>query len=299
VDQVINVLVMVMLIEMMVAIGLGVTFVELAGVARNWRLVGRAALANYLLVPAATVGLLIWFRPADPTVPAGFLILAVCPGAPFGPPCTAIAGGNVATSVGFMVFLAGSSVIAAPLLLTLLLPLMMENNSLPMDGIQIGVTLLVTQLIPLCAGLLLRFWQPGLAERLRKPANLLSVGLSLATVGLILVVQWDALTEIRFQGWIGMAVLLIVSCAFGWLLGGPGKDNRKAMTLTTALRNVGVGLVIATAAFANTAAVSAVVVYGLFEIAGSLLLALWWARQAPATATDLQTDDGFGQVSLP
>jgi BASS family bile acid:Na+ symporter len=51
------------------------------------------------------------------------------------------------------------------------------------------------------------------------------------------------------------------------------------MTLTTSLRNVGVGLVIATGAFAGTAAVTAAVAYGLFEVVGSLLLALWWARR--------------------
>ena len=64
-----------------------------------------------------TVGLLLLFQPADIMVPAGFLILAVCPGAPFGPGCTRIAKGNVATAVGMMVLLAGSSALAAPLLL--------------------------------------------------------------------------------------------------------------------------------------------------------------------------------------
>src|SRR5215831_15457261 len=99
IDQLINVLVTITLIEMMVAIGLGVTFVDLAGVARNWRLVARAALANYVCVPAATVGLLLLIDP-HPLVAAGFLILAVCPGAPFGPPCARIAGGNVPAAVG-------------------------------------------------------------------------------------------------------------------------------------------------------------------------------------------------------
>jgi hypothetical protein len=56
-------------------------------------------------------------------VAAGFLILASCPGAPFGPPITAIARGNLAVSAALMVILAGSSVIAAPFLLRVLLPL--------------------------------------------------------------------------------------------------------------------------------------------------------------------------------
>ena len=59
--------------------------------------------------------------------------------------------------------------------------------------------------------------------------------------------------EIRPRGYVGMTALLVASWVAGWLLGGLGTDNRKAMTLTTALRNVGVGLVIAAGNFAGTA----------------------------------------------
>src|SRR6516225_7513754 len=107
-QQFINILVTVMLIEMMVAVGLGVTFRELKEVARDWKLVAQAALANYVCVPAATLGLLLLFN-ARPMVAAGFLILAVCPGTPFGPPCAKIAKGELSAAVGLMVLLAGSS----------------------------------------------------------------------------------------------------------------------------------------------------------------------------------------------
>ncbi len=46
IDRLINILVTVTCIEMMVAIGLGVSFAELTGVAKDWRLVARASLAN-------------------------------------------------------------------------------------------------------------------------------------------------------------------------------------------------------------------------------------------------------------
>jgi len=274
----INILVPITLIEMMVAIGLGVSFAELAAVARNWRLVTKAALANYLCVPAVTVGLLLMFHPADPMVPAGFLILAVCPGAPFGPGCTKLAKGNVAAAVGWMVMLAGSSAIAAPVLLYLLLPLMSGSEALQVDAAKIVVTLLVTQLAPLCLGLGVRHWLPGLANRLQRPANLLSAILNLATIGIVLVVYFPLMAEIRLRGYVAMSALLAASWAAGWLLGGPGTDNRRALTLTTSLRNVGVGLVIVTSNFGGTAAVTAVLAYGIFEIVGSLLLALACGR---------------------
>jgi predicted Na+-dependent transporter len=52
-DRLISVLVTIMLVEMMVAVGLGTTITELVGVVRNWRLMVRAALANYVSFPLA------------------------------------------------------------------------------------------------------------------------------------------------------------------------------------------------------------------------------------------------------
>jgi predicted Na+-dependent transporter len=184
IHQLTNVLVTVTLVEMMAATGLGVTFGDLARVARDWRLVVRAALANYVLVPAATVGLLLLFG-AQPAVAVGFLILAVCPGAPYGPPFTAIAKGNVAVAVGLMLLLAASSALLAPVLLHLLLPLAAGGESLTVSAAAVLGTLLVTQLLPLCAGMAVRRWLPAVAGRLQRPANLASKALNLAVVGFV------------------------------------------------------------------------------------------------------------------
>jgi bile acid:Na+ symporter, BASS family len=121
-DQVISVLVSVTLIEMSFATGLGVRLADVVGAAKDGQQLLGAALANYVAVPAAAVTLILLLD-ADPLVAAGILILAVCPGAPYGPPLTALARGATATSIGLMVLLAGSSVVLAPLLLSVLLPL--------------------------------------------------------------------------------------------------------------------------------------------------------------------------------
>ena len=95
------------------------------------------------------------------------------------------------------------------------------------------------------------------------------------------------LTEIRLRGFIGMLVLLAASLVIGWLCGAAGSDNRKTMALTTSLRNVGVGLVIVTGNFAGTPAVSAALAYGIVEVVGSLLLALWWGRRSGRGPVDI------------
>lgn len=290
IDQITNAVVTVTLIEMMITIGLGVTIGELLSVARNWRLMAKAAVANYVCVPAVTIGLLMLFR-VQPMAAAGFLILAVCPGAPYGPPFTSIAKGNATVAVGLMVLLAGSSAIIAPLLLGLLLPFMAGDAPLQVDTVKIVRTLLVTQLLPLCVGLSVRHLRPALAERLLKPANLSSKVLNLLACSLIVGTQYRMLSEIRLLGYFGMLLLLLASFGAGWVFGGPGAENRKALTLTTSLRNVGVGLVIATGNFAGTPAVTAALAYGIIEILASLLLALWWGKHsasASAPAEDAQ-----------
>jgi bile acid:Na+ symporter, BASS family len=277
VDQALNVVVTITLIEMMAAVGLGVPFSDLVRVAKDMRLTAMALVANYVCVPLAAVALLLLFK-AEPLVAAGFLIVAVCPGAPFSPPCTAIAKGNVAVSVGLMVVLAASSAIVAPLLLGGLLPLFAGSASLRVDPVKLVVTLLFTQLLPLSVGLAVRHWHPALAGRLQKPANRLSALLNLVVVSFILAAQFQMLTAIPARAWAGMSGLLLASLVAGWLLGGPGVESRRAMSLTTSLRNVGVGLVIATNSFPGTPAVTATLAYGLFEIAGSLFLAVFWGR---------------------
>lgn len=290
IDQLINILVTITLIEMMVAIGLDVTFGDLVAVVRDWSLVARAALANYICVPAVTIGLLFLFQ-AQPVVAAGFIILAACPGAPYGPPFTSIAKGNVSQAIGLMVLLAGSSAVIAPVLIGYLLPFVSIAEGLQVDAIKIVATLLLTQLLPLCVGISLHQFAPKFAGRLQTPAKRLSKVMNLAAVGLIIVVQFDMLIQIRPLSFLGMLMLLVATWVFGWLIGGRKTENRKTMTITTSLRNISVALVVATGTFPGTSAVTAVAAYGLISLLGSLFLAILMGRHAaphlPSTAAPL------------
>jgi bile acid:Na+ symporter, BASS family len=281
VDRLINILAAITLIEMMVTIGLGVTFSDVLRVGRSWGLVARAVLANYILVPVAAVGLLLLFR-ANPMVAAGFLVAAVCPGAPYGPPLTAMAKGNVTISVGLMVILAGSSAIFAPLLLQFLLPLMAGDTPQKISVVKMVGTLLGAQLLPLCVGLLVRHQHPALADRLRRPAGVLSASLNLLTLAVIVFVQFRVLAEVRLISYVGMLFLLIATMVAGGLAGGRTSETRKAMVITTSVRNVGVSLVIVTGGFPGTAAITSATIYALFQTIVMVLVALAWGRLTPA-----------------
>ena len=281
VDRLINLLAAITLIEMMVTIGLGVTLADVLRVGRSCSLVARAVLANYILVPAAAVGLLFLFR-ANPLVAVGFLVAAVCAGAPYGPPLTAMAKGNVAVSVGLMVILAGSSAILAPLLLQFLLPLVAGDTPLTISVVKIIGTLLGAQLLPLCVGLLLRDQYPTLADKLRGPAGVLSAALNFLTLAVIVFVQFRLLAEVRLIGYVGMLSLLIVTMVAGALASRRTREEQTSMVITTSVRNVGVSLVIVTGSFPGTAAITSATVYALFQTIVMVLVALAWGRLTPA-----------------
>jgi bile acid:Na+ symporter, BASS family len=290
-DQWINIIASITLFEMMVAIGLGVPLADVGRVAMDWRLVGLAMAASYVCVPAAAIGLLIVFQ-ADPFVAAGFLIAAVCPGAPYGPPFTGIARGNVNVSVGLMVILAGSSAFLAPLLLDWLIPAVLthlpempaDSPPLTIDALKVVMTLMIAQFLPLCIGLGVRQARPALAERFRKPANRLSLVLNLITLGLILYAQFELLIRVPLLGYAGMTALVLAGVAAGSLLSRPGE--RSAMVMATSVRNVGVSLVLVTTMLAGTRAVAAATAFAIFQTLLMAIVAALWGRLAASRSTD-------------
>ena len=183
-----------------------------------------------------------------------------------------------------MAILAGTSTIISPALLHVLLPLVAGGEAPQIDLVGMLGALLATQLLPLLLGLVVRHRRPQVADRLLAPLELVSKLLNLAVAGLILGTQFRMLAEIPVAGFAGMLILLFASLAIGWLAGGPERDDRRTMALTTSLRNVGLGLVIVTGNFAGTPAVSAALAYGIVEVLGSLVAALWWARRTATVA---------------
>lgn len=273
------------LLAVMLSMGLAVQVREVAAAARRPRLVLLGIVANFVLVPAVTLALLRLFD-ASPLVSVGFLILAVCPGAPVGPPFVAIARGDVPCAIGQMVILAGLSAPLSPALLSLLLPWFLPAIELRIDYLAIIESLLVAQILPLAFGLVIHHLAPGLAERIARPVGLAANLLLVAAVVLILAREYPTLETIRLRGWFGMLLLLVASLGIGWVCGGPARGTRKALALTTSARNAAVALVIASKNFADTPAVTAVIAYALVSILGSLGCAFLLAGLKDSTAAE-------------
>jgi BASS family bile acid:Na+ symporter len=267
------------LATLMFSTGLSVRFEQLIDSVTRVRLQVLAIVANFVLVPLVTVALLRLFK-TPPSVAVGFLILAVCPGAPIGPPFTAIAKGNVAFATGCMVLMAGLSVLFAPVLLGVLLAHLAPGSDLHVDSWAIAQVLLLSQLLPLAFGLGINWQMPRWSEAVATPLRRVANALLLAMVVVIVAAQHETLAEVRARSWLGMGLLLLLSLGLGWVCGGHDTSDRKALAITTASRNVAVALVIASTRFAGTTVVTAVVAYGLLSMLGALTCALCLGRLA-------------------
>lgn len=281
-DAIINLFASIALFVMMMTVGIGVNLGDVLKVAGDWKLLLRAAIANYLFVPLFAVGLLIFFHPKA-MVTVGILVAVICPGAPFGPPLTAVAKGKVITAVGLMTVLAASSAIIAPLLLRVLLPIVSVPSDLMLNPLKVINALMVSQFIPLCFGMLLRRFNPEWTTRWKNAFTRVSTLLNIWLLVLVLVVQFNMLRQIRLSGILGILALVGATLVVGWLMGGPGGDQRKTMAITTSTRNVGVALVIVAGSFPGTAAVTAAIAFAIFQIVAVILVAAAWGRMsAPA-----------------
>ena len=242
----------------MLSMGLSLTVPQIMQPLKNARLVILALLANFVLVPLLAYAI-IKIIPLEQSLQIGLIVLATAAGAPFLPKLVQGAKGNIAFGVGLMVLLMVVTVVYIPVVLPLLLPGVEVN---PWD---IASSLIVTMLIPLALGLLMKSHSPEAAEHWQPVMNKIS---SLAI--LVLLVLGVGLNVSNILGLVGtgglLALLLFIvgSLVIGLLLGGRDPAVRSVMGLGTAQRNVSAAIVVAAQNFSEGSTLTFILVGSIF-----------------------------------
>jgi bile acid:Na+ symporter, BASS family len=247
--------------EMMFAIGLQLSFSKLLDSFRESPgLFVNALLANFILVPAISL-LIIRIFHLPPYVAAGLMILGAAPAAPYGPPFTAIARGDLAYSTGLMVMLAGFSAFLTPLILHLSFPYMTSGAlSIHINAGKLVGTLFAIQLLPMCLGLAFGEWLPKTTLRLRSSAGNISKVLNFLMVASIGWLQVKVFAGIGARELMMILPLVIAGIAGGWFLGTSRTERKKSLSIITAMRNMSLGMAIAASSFPATPVVTTVLV---------------------------------------
>jgi predicted Na+-dependent transporter len=213
---------------------------------KNIRLVILALLANFVLVPLLGLAI-IKIIPLDQSLQVGVILLATAAGAPFIPKLVQGAKGNVAYAVGLMFLIMVVTIFFLPFILPVLLPNVEVN---PWD---IAKSLIVTMLIPLVIGMLIKSHSPDVADHwapVMQKISSLSI-LILLVVGLGLNIS-NIIGFIGTRGIGAMIILIIGALLIGLLFGGRDPGARSAMGLSTANRNGAAALLVATQNFSGT-----------------------------------------------
>ncbi|MBV8345639.1 MAG: hypothetical protein JO190_11720 [Candidatus Eremiobacteraeota bacterium] len=271
---------MVLLVSLMLHAGLEVNLAHLKLVLKDYALLGRAFLANFIIVPL--LGVLftrVVFHLSEP-IAAGILLMAICPGVPF----VVLSGGRKkGGSLGFAVALAfllpALSIITVPITASLVFPgSVVSANS-------IVVTLVLFQLVPLLLGILVNARAPQVAARLRRP--ILLVGF-IAIVVLLVVLGGPIARAIGTVygslGGLAAACVVLLSLLTGWVLGGRERAYRRTLSVGTALRNVGLAALLATSVFGRGEVAAMVLVYLIIQMILATLLGVFYTRSATEVA---------------
>lgn len=241
-------------LSLMFSVGLELDLGRLrAALGRRWLLLACVAL-NFGLVPLIAAGLGHVFALPQAVV-AGLLLAAVAPGGGTGTLLTRTAGANLELSV---VLLGVFTALAVPLVPALALALVPDQSLQLWPLLR---TLLLFQLLPLALGLGIRLARPALAARLDRLARPLSNVIFGGLVLGLLATKGQLVFDLGLGSLAAQALTVAASLLAPLALPGPRRD-RLAVALTTAVRNLSLALLLASAFF-DEVTMLAVLTYGL------------------------------------
>ena len=237
----------VFIVMYMLSVPLETTHGELVRTLAHFNLMGRALLANFVIIPILGV-IIARFLSLAPEIKTGFLLLALAPGGLLALQFARVSKGNRVFAVALLLVSCLLAILITPTIVQWWFPLKHEES--PLIGMIWMLVILIVA--PLIVGRVLQTAIPKQAPKL---------GLWLGRLSIVVFVI-AALSAgkyktpaIKLMGTNGIeAIVLLILCSWvvGWIMGGPEVRNRKVLAISSSMRNVGVCLPIAASYFAAT-----------------------------------------------
>lgn len=272
-----------MIICTMLGAGLEVDFQRLQATLKEYGLLGRALLANFVLLPLFAF-LLVHFFNVGEDFSIGILLMSMAPGVPFLVNSAGRKqGGSLAFSLVIAFLFSALSVITIPITASLVLP---PDALANVPASKFLTTLVLFQLIPLVAGALIgpRLPAPVVANL----AKILRIVFFAAVLVLLVLVFPKIVSSLAsvygFGRLLIIAAIALFALAIGFLLGGPDRQYRRTLSVATELRNIGLCLLIGTGSFADTLVVPTILSYFIVSFVLSLPIRIIYQRTREAAA---------------
>lgn len=234
-DATVEFLIYVFVTLAMLCIGMSATLGDMLALLRDRTRTARAIFANSV-VPPVVAFILVSLIPMNDAAARVLLLLAFAPGGINAVQFSTKSPGQLAAAGELLFLLSAIGLVTAPIGAGWLLPADAAIG-IPIGQLSFRVVALVVS--PLAIGMAIRAAASGIAEKVHKPAMLISTLAFIASVLLSLSVRQDAIAKLGAGTAIAMLGFILILLAVGWVLGGPDPERRQVLAVTTNLRNVG------------------------------------------------------------
>jgi len=256
-SSVLNIATLVFAVSSMLSVGLANSFRRILGPLRNMGAVFRVLLANFVLVPLLAF-VLLQVIALEGSVAEGLVLVSMAAGAPFLVKLSETAETDVGLSATVLIILLPATIVYMPLMVPRI------SLGLTVDAGAIARPLMVTMLLPLTIGLVLRALAESAALRVQPwLAKLATIALVVLIAATIVANFGSILTILHIRPLAAAIVLIAGAFVIGFLLGGRNRNSREVLGLATAQRNISAALVVATQTFHDPTIVAMVVITSL------------------------------------
>jgi bile acid:Na+ symporter, BASS family len=276
---------------MVYAVSLDLKLDDFKYVAKHPQAVAMGLVAQFVLLPWATLAATLALDLPAP-VEAAMLLVACCPGGALSNVITYFGKGNLALSLSISAVSNVLALVLTPLNFTQLVALNPNTatwvRSISLEPTDLVVSLVLLLALPMLAAIATRRFAPNLASKIRKPLeNIALVALLIFIIGAV-AGQWKTFVAELTQ----TLPLVIAHNALGLLLGFLAatlarlstKDARAVM-IESGMQNSGLALgIIATQFNSNIAMIAVAGLWGIWHIVSGGALAILWRGNDARTA---------------
>jgi bile acid:Na+ symporter, BASS family len=270
---------------MIYAVALHLKWDDFRYVLKHPMAVGAGLLAQFVLLPAATLGLTL-VLPLSPALAAAMMLVASCPGGALSNVITHLGRGNLALSVSISAVSNVLALVLTPLIFSVLISSHPQTaawvRSLQLDPRDLWISLLALLALPISLAILTNRFAPNFARWVRKPLENISLVMLLVFIIGAVAGQWKS-----FLAALASTLPLVVLHNGAGLLMGylasrlsllNAADSRAVM-IEGGMQNAALAMGIIIAHFSGDAQMMAVAsLWGVWHIISGGALALWWRR---------------------
>lgn len=263
--------------SVMFSVGIGVTLTDLRWIWQRPVPMLRALCSVLIAVPLIAIvvcRLLALPRFAE----IGIVLMSISPGAPVALRRSLGAGGHRAFAPSLQISLALIAVGSLPLSIWLLD--FYYRGTASVGSWHVAKQVFVAQLLPIGLGIAFRRVSPVLAARIDTPVARLATVLLIALAVLAMLDVWQLTVEAGPRVASAIVLVTFFALAAGHWLGGPEPAKRTAVAISSAARNAGLALLVATVNKAPPQVEATVLAYLAIAVLALVPYALWRRRRA-------------------